>query len=140
MENLEHIHSFLSLIVKVASKIFDQFKEALHKTSKVFDASVYINKSSPDTPTDLSRNFFSPHLEEMPENVLCDLHFDSFNIRIRVLVNLLSEVFKFYYRMLRFLDADPEVKKYLRRKAKKGGQNGNGNGNKKNGLGFCFRI
>ena len=100
LKYLTILSDYLNKLVEVANIIL-----------KKFDKSIKIDTQREGH--DLKSDFFIPILEEVPENIITGINYDDYNVKIKAAVNLLLEIFKFYYRLIKFADSDEVVKSYF---------------------------
>lgn len=116
LKYLTILSDYLNKLVDVASNILKKFDKTHRKEVK----------KEPVPGESVKSEVFVPTLEEVPENIITGINFDDYNVKIKAAVNLLLETFKFYYRLIKFVDRDEVVKEFFEKHKKHELHTGNG--------------
>ena len=115
--NFHILDKYFSNIIDKCFEQMNKFELKLKKVDKnnktVMEYFGDFIKDKPSGPGLVFEDYFTPFIMDVPENVITDIYYDSYNIKIKIIVDLLLETFKFYYRVIKFLEMDKVAKEYL---------------------------
>lgn len=107
LQSFDNIKKYLDHVIGNCKKVLSKFEKEIRSIElKKLYSKLINNKGDFDSALNKQSHELQYAIEDVPNNIITGVFFDTYNINLRIAIQVILKVYKFYFKLLRFIDSD----------------------------------